>query len=220
MKTSANQQFAGLYSAVAQVCAGFVRRAARNRGAGLALAVMNTTTSRNRCLKLGLGLFLMGAAAINLPAAQYDFTTLKNPLGVGYQGTSALGISGTNVVGWFDDSTRHRNGFLYNGSTYTTMNATYGGGTPAISTIANGISGNNVVGYYMDASYNNHGFLYNGSSYTRLNEPSDQGAVAGAFAMGVSGNKVVGYYGTATGNHGFLYNGSTYTRRISGEFHC
>ena len=128
MKTASNQQFVGHGSAVARLCAGLVSSAARSRGAGLALAVMKTTAIRNRCLKLGLGLFLMGAAAINLPAAQYDFTPIKNPLGVGYQGTAALGISGTNVVGWFDDSTDHRSGFLYNGSSYTTLIATYGGG--------------------------------------------------------------------------------------------
>ena len=64
------------------------------------------------------------------------------------------------------DSSGNTNGFLYNGSTYTTLNDPL-----AVGTVAWGISGNNIVGYYADSSGNPNGFLYNGSTWTTLDDP-------------------------------------------------
>lgn len=134
-------------------------------------------------------------------AQTFGFTTLADPLeGTGsypYQGTFAEGISGGNVVGYYNDSSSINHSFLYSGSTYTTLNV------PATISSAYGISGSNIVGYYNNIS-GNHGFLYNGSTFTTLDDPS---GIGNTVAYGISGGNIVGYYN----NHGFLYNVSTYT---------
>ena len=80
---------------------------------------------------------------------------------------TAIGISGNNIVGTYVDSSGNNNGFLYNGSTYTTLNDPLG----VYGTFVDGIDGNNIVGSYTDSTGNNNGFLYNGSTYTTLNDP-------------------------------------------------
>ena len=140
-------------------------------------------------------------------AQTFTFRTLddNNPYAVE---TYAYGISGNNVVGLFSSSYNNdANGFIYNGSTYTTLNDPLGErGTELFA-----ISGNNIVGAYWDAFYHLYNFIYNGSTYTTLNDPS---AVGNTYPQGISGNNVVGSYQDLAGhNHGFLYNGSTYTTR-------
>lgn len=136
------------------------------------------------------------------------YTTLNDPLGV--WATVATGISGNNIVGGYYGISGQM-GFLYNGSSYTTLS------NPSGTTSVNGISGNFIVGYYNGLSPNEqstyYGFLYNIStaSYTTLNEPL---AAYGTYANGVSGNNVVGYYQDSSGAyHGFLYDisAATYT---------
>ncbi len=51
-------------------------------------------------------------------------------------------------------------GFLYNGSTWTTVDSP----SAVKGTVANGISGSNIVGYYLDSSGYYHGFLATPSS--------------------------------------------------------
>ncbi len=139
------------------------------------------------------------------------FTTL-NPPGA-YQGKATpTGVSGNNVVGVYWDASNIRHGFLYNGSTYTTLTppgtAVEGSGYQLGTTSAAGVSGNNVVGWYIDANSQTHAYLYNGSTYTTLDPP---GATS-SLAVAVSGNNVVGVFTVAGGvTTGFLYNGSTYT---------
>ena len=110
-------------------------------------------------------------------------------------------------VAYYTDSSGNTHGFLYNGSTWTTLddpNAAYG-------TSAQGIFGTNIVGYYTDSSGDTHGFLYNCSTWTTLNDPNAD-ALYGTSAQGISGTNIVGYYTDSSGNaHGFLYNGSTWT---------
>ena len=136
-------------------------------------------------------------------AQTYTFTTLDDPLGVG--GTIAMGVSGSNIVGYYGPAGGGYQGFLYNGSTYTTI----ADPLAAVNrTQAIGISGNNIVGLYNDPLGHEHGFLYNGSTYTTLDAPL---GVNGTNAFGLSGNNIVGYYFATSGNpNGFLYNGSTY----------
>ncbi len=212
----------------------------------------------NKILGFTLSLALLGAAA-SVQAQTY--TTLDNPAGTG--GTYAYGISGNNIVGWYANSSGWQLGFLYNGSTYTTLtdplsvqstmhgpvpNGNYAYGISGNNTVglyywnapvngvngysgflyngstyttladplgtktyAYGISGNNIVGLYMDSSFNHYGFLYNigAGTYTTLADPL---GVYGTVAQGISGNNIVGTYFDSTGMaHGFLYNGSTYT---------
>ena len=87
--------------------------------------------------------------------------------------TDALAVSGNNVVGeyyYYDGIHLTWHGFLYNGTSYTTLVSPGSSWTQAF-----GVSGNNVVGYYSDGS-TAHGFLYNGTSYTTLNPPGSYGA--------------------------------------------
>jgi len=140
------------------------------------------------------------------PAASQTFTTLDDPL-AGPRGTDAFGISGNNIVGTYSDSSGKGHGFLYNGSTYTTLNDSLGVGFAGTQPL--GISGNNIVGYYSDSLNKGHGFLYNGSTYTTLDDPLGSGGTA---PNGISGKNIVGAYSDSSGkSHGFLYNGSTYT---------
>jgi len=167
----------------------------------------------NKILGFTLSLALLGAAA-SVQAQTY--TTLDNPAGTG--GTYAYGISGNNIVGWYANSSGWQLGFLYNGSTYTTLTdplsvqSTMHGPVPN-GNYAYGISGNNTVGlYYWNAPVNGvngySGFLYNGSTYTTLSDPLS----VSTSAQGIDGNNIVGYYNDSSfNNYGFLYNGSTYT---------
>ena len=135
------------------------------------------------------------------PAIAQTFITLDVPGATG--GTFAEGISGGNIVGYYNDSTGSH-GFLYDGSTYTTEQyPSYRNGD------AFGISGNNIVGDYEDQSYKAHGFLCNGSTWATIDDPL--GAM-GTQAKGISGSNIVGYYiDSSLNSHGFLYNGLTYT---------
>ncbi len=124
----------------------------------------------------------------------------------------AYGISGNNIVGaYFDnpgpfgaeDLLWH--GFVFDGSTYTTLDHPLAGNTvnSGEGTHALGISGNNIVGYYTDSSDTDHSFLYDGSSFTSLEVPG--AAIGTTYASGISGNYIVGEFTDADGmEHGFL----------------
>ncbi len=98
--------------------------------------------------------------------AKADFLTLNDPSAS--SGTTANGISGSNIVGYYYDGSIS-NGFLYNTTTnaYTTLNDPLATG----GVFANGIDGSNVVGFYLDGT-GRHGFLYNmtTNAYTALND--------------------------------------------------
>jgi len=157
-----------------------------------------------------VGTLLLGTLALLAGAATtfaITYTTLDDPLAPGAT-TEAHGISGGNIVGSYYDSSITRHGFLYNGSTYTTLDDPLGR-----ETFPQGISGGNIVGYYFDSSFpgSDHGFLYNGSTYTKLDDPL--AGPTGTYPYGISGDNIVGtYYDfSGSGAHGFLYNGSTFT---------
>ncbi len=140
------------------------------------------------------------------------FTTLNDPLHP-LGGTSAQGIDGNNIVGYYSDSSGRNHGFLYNGSTYMTLDDPFANTIPGQGTEAYGISGNNIVGQYWDSSGRmSHGFLYNisTSAYTTFDHPL---GVLGNCACGISGSNVVGYYNVATTGspNGYVYDGSTFT---------
>ena len=145
-------------------------------------------------------LLSLAAFAVHFNAsAQYAFTKLDVP---GAVKTEAYGVSGNNVVGYFQNG-GGIHGFLYNGSAFTTLNV-----PGAVQTYATGISGNRVAGYYQNRLGVYHGFTYQAGVYvTNLTVP---GAVQTYF-WGASGGNLAGYYGTGSATHGFIYNGSTYT---------
>jgi hypothetical protein len=129
------------------------------------------------------------------------YTYLSPP---GTHATYAEGVSGDNVVGFYNPGPGEE-GFIYNinNQTYTTLNV------PGVSyaSFAFGIDGNNVVGYYYDPLQS---YLYNitSQSYTTFGRAGAETT----YASGISGNYVVGdnyYYGV--GDEGFLYNISSQT---------
>ncbi len=121
-------------------------------------------------------------------------------------GTIAFGVSGGNIVGAYGDSSAIRHGFLYNGTTYTTLDATVG---KRMEPRPLAIPAATLSGYYDDSSNVRHGFLYNGSTWTALDDPL---GTTGTVAYGISGGNIVGAYSDDSGTyHGFIYNGTTYT---------
>jgi hypothetical protein len=112
--------------------------------------------------------------------------------------TDVRGISDNNIVGNYNDDLG-RHGFLYNGTTWTTLNNP----VSVNGTSIYGIDGNNIVGCYYDYSGTTHGFLYNGTTWTTLNNP---GATY-TEAYGIDGNNIVGWTEYSGVRHGFLYNG-------------
>ena len=118
------------------------------------------------------------------------------------------GFPAVILSGLYTDSSSLYHGFLFNGSTYTTLDHPLGPGR----TFLLGISGSNIIGHYFDGSPgdgHDHAFLYNGSNFIPLEDPLGIGDTS---VSGISGNNIVGTYGGRTGiSHGFLYNGSTYT---------
>jgi hypothetical protein len=135
------------------------------------------------------------------------FTTLDMP---GKAWTVPCKISGSGVVGRYNDSLQeYGGGFYFNGTTWTTLNV-----PGASDTQAFGIDGNSIVGWYINSTGLFHGFLYNGTSWTTLDMP---GATGGTYPMDVVGSDIVGEYTLGPGNdlssdrHGFLYNGTSWT---------
>jgi hypothetical protein len=163
---------------------------------------------------LGWVLFLSASAA---RAQNYTFLTIDDPNAGTFGGTNAQGISGGNIVGYYEDSLIKVHGFIYNIATgnYTTLNDPDGvGNLSGQGTRAYGIDGGNVVGDYVDGSGAHHGFLYSIASgnYTTFDDP-EAGNIGGSgtFPKGVSGGNIVGTY--TDGNftqHSFLYNGTDY----------
>lgn len=164
--------------------------------------LMNGQLRIVRSLALVLALLLVAGAGTSLAIT---YTPIDEPLVGSSIGTVVTGISGSNIVGFYGDSANSVHGFLYDGSTYKTLDNPLGIGR----TYANGISGGNVVGQYYDSSGGSHGFLYNGTTYTTLDDPL---GAHGTLANGISGGVIVGSYNdSSNAGHGFVYNGSTYT---------
>ncbi len=106
--------------------------------------------------------------------------------------TEAYGTDGGNIVGvaitTVNYANPHNHGFLYDGSTWTLLDAPGSRWTEAYD-----INGKNIIGAY-DTGTHHSGFLYNGSTWTDI-----------PIAYGISGNKIVGYDGTWGNYQGFVY---------------
>jgi probable HAF family extracellular repeat protein len=112
--------------------------------------------------------------------------------------TQAHGINNAGLIVGDYSSGGATHGFLYNGTTYTTIDDPL-----ATSTSAYGINdADQVVGYYTDSSGGTHGFLYDGTTYTTIDDPS---ATGGTHVLGINNSgQITGYYFDSTGVHGFL----------------
>ena len=116
----------------------------------------------------------------------------------------AWGISGSNVVGTCDYDSPNAWGFLYNGSTYSTIADPLGSRTEVT-----GISGSNIVGTYFDSSDFQDGFLFNGSTYTTLDDPL---GVNGTQVWGILGGNIVGTYVDSRGRATLFFSTARRTR--------
>lgn len=130
---------------------------------------------------------------------------------LGRSGPFVDGVSGSSIVGcYYDGDIDKMYGFVYDGSTVTTLNVP--GAVPGrdCGTCVSGVSGNTVTGTYQDSAKKSHGFVYDGSTYTILDHP--EASSLGTFATDISGGKIIGGYYTPSGEScGFVYDGSSYT---------
>jgi hypothetical protein len=115
-------------------------------------------------------------AAFEFNIATNTYTSFQNANGV--NGTFAYGISGSDIVGAYTNASYDDNGFLYNGTTWTTIddplaNLSNGG------TDITGISDNTLVGFYYGSNGTEPGFFA-----TAVPEPSTW-ALLGIFASGL-----------------------------------
>ncbi|HEX2972871.1 MAG TPA: hypothetical protein VHP11_11090 [Tepidisphaeraceae bacterium] len=150
---------------------------------------------------------IVSLAISAIPTQDYrTFTTLEMPGSVAQYGTCPLGVDRTSIVGIYYTADSRSHGFLYNGSSWTSLD--YPG---AVETCAYGVSGSRIIGTYVDASLQTHGFLYDGSAWRSLDVPGGEQTMA----FGIDGETIVGYYmqpnGYGASARGFVYDGSTYT---------
>ena len=145
-------------------------------------------------------LFLFTVLGATASHATSTWTTLDHPSAT-VTATYLRGIDGTNIVGWYKDSSG-THATLYDGSTWATLD--YPSET---TTTFSGIDGNNMVGSYTDSSGNRRGTLYDGSTWTTLDPPG----ATGTFLRGIDGTNIVGWYVDSSGNRrGTLYDGLTW----------
>ena len=150
---------------------------------------------------------LLGPGATPASAA-FVFTTIDAPL-AGAGGTTPNDVEGNRIVGSFLDAAGVRHGFLYDGSTWTTLdhpNAAVPRGTEAY-----GISGGTICGTFVDSTGQTFGFLYDGANWTTLQRAPLAGGPADTFARGISDGTVVGYSIESLAARGFAYRAGTFT---------
>jgi hypothetical protein len=155
---------------------------------------------------IGRAIFAIYAVITSTPSeSAWTFTTLDAPLA--YHSTSATDIDGDHIVGIYLDSSGKNHGFLYDGSSYQTLDhpSAAGQGTNPL-----GISGTNIVGTYYPYPSVPYGFLYDGTSWTTIKHPMG----VTTCLLAVSGPFILGYYKdswTQPRAYAFLYDGSSYT---------
>jgi hypothetical protein len=116
--------------------------------------------------------------------------------------TDILGVSGSNFVGSYSTRYGDTRGFLYNGSTWTTIQ--YPNTTNKNEVFD--ISGNTLVGYYISDRV--HGFTYDGTNWNTIDMPG----AGQTYPQAINGTSIAGYYTDSDYNsHGFLYDGQTWT---------
>ena len=134
-----------------------------------------------------------------------QFTSISDPLAPTQSWVT--GISGTTVVGIYVRAYNSYHGFVFDGSTYTTIDGpNLGSVGPVDGTVLQAIDGTKLVGTVHNVSVNGepyaHGFIYDGSTFDIVSYPPARGT----FLTGESGNTVVGYYYSYSDNvsHSFI----------------
>ena len=140
------------------------------------------------------------------------WTTLDDPLADGYSVNTD--IADGKIVGFYGDSEGNYPSFVYDGTTWTTINHPLAAPGPDGGTSAWGVNRDKVMGSYLDANGLNHGFVYSirDQTWTTLDDPlAGTASGLGTFAEGALGDSVLGFYIDSSGvYHGFIYNGRTW----------
>jgi hypothetical protein len=157
---------------------------------------------------LALALTLLAASATRGVATTYDFQTIDDSLASKAGGTNPRGISGSNIVGYYNDSDNVTHGFVFDGTNFTDIDDPFAGTGQDQGTSAQAIDGANIAGYFYDAQENNYGFIYNGADYSNFtlkNGPKS------TYISGISGKNLVGVYENSSTQlyHGYFYNGTS-----------
>lgn len=131
-----------------------------------------------------------------------SYTTLSHPLGT--LDTTPWDIDGGKIVGYYVDASSVAHGFLFDGTTWSTLDF-----PGAKATQAYGISGNNIVGSYTDSKNRSHGFVYDGTTWTTLDDPLFP--AAGMTSLhGIDGKNIVGFTISTPVSAAFLYDGISF----------
>lgn len=132
----------------------------------------------------------------------YNGTTFTDIFVPGSNETSALGISGSLIVGFFTNASFVQRPFIFDGSSYFEISV------PGKNMqVANSVDGDNVVGRYIQSG-RFRGYLYNytTSSFTDIFVPGFLFTIAN----GIEGNTIVGQTEKPGLSAGFIFDGSSY----------
>ena len=124
------------------------------------------------------------------------FTYLDGFLPMGLGNNQAVGVNNAGlVVGFYADSTGVLHGYLFNGTSETTLNFLGGMGTQAFGINNKG----EIVGDYTDSSGIMHGFTYIGGVWQTVDDPL--GVPGSTVINGVNDlGQLVGFYTDANDN--------------------
>jgi len=153
------------------------------------------------------------ASGSNTVGYTWDGTTLvtiDNPNNTATDNQLTVGAQGGNIYGNYTptDLTVGSAGYIYNGSTFTSLYDPLQGSI-GLGTVITGVNSTNIYGGYYDNSGIEQGFIYNGSSFQTISDPN---AVNATVVFGTDGNNIVGTYYDGYGyQHGFVYNTITTT---------
>jgi hypothetical protein len=157
--------------------------------------------------RLALTILLVSLAATHAFGAVI-YTTIDHPQ-AGPGGTTPYSIDGGRIVGSYLDASGATHGFLYNGTTWTTLDDPLAAAPRG--TVAYGVSGPTLCGTYVSSTGQTLGFLYDGTNWTTLEHPPVGPGRVDTFARGISGGTVVGYYIQSLAAHGFTYRDGIFT---------
>lgn len=131
-----------------------------------------------------------------------SFMTINHPLAV--MGTSLEGINAAGqIVGHYYDASERTHGFVYVGTSFTSIDDPRAYKGALGGTVTTGINdAGHIVGYYFDAHHKAHGFLYKGETFIHIDNPL---AIDETFLTAVNdAGKIVGYSSTKPiGAYGF-----------------
>ena len=162
-------------------------------------------TAFNQLLGINDGLTAVGYSSLDpsgmtlqrsFMVAGTTFTYLDGFLPGGTQNNQAVGINNAGwVVGFYADSSGVLHGYLFNGTSATTLDFLGGMGTQAFGINNHG----EIVGDYTDSAGTMHGFTYLGGVWQTVDDPL---AVPGSTVInGVNDlGQLVGFYADANDN--------------------